>query len=344
MVFMKHFVRISHVRRRSVFHAFSAWSWIKRVAVFVIVLVVLGASFLLFKVEKTFSLVNSRMFTRVLHIDNENGYHEENRIDILLLGIRGKGDPLAGEYLTDTMMVLSIKTDEGKAAMLSVPRDLFVRIPGWGKMEKINAAYAYGLALHRDGLRTATLAVERVVGVDIDYTVAVNFSAFTALIDMVGGVDVYVPREFVEASQWGFAFRVPQGMNHMDGNTALYYARSRYATSDFDRARRQQDILIALEDKIMDLGVLANPIKLGKMLDALSAGVDTDIDFISLLGLVKYADQIDRSTLTRMVLDDSPNGFLVSGYANSAYVLYPKEGIENYSNIKEQFRNIFHAP
>ena len=130
-------------------------------------------------------------------------------------------------------------------------------------------------------------------------------------------------------------------MNHMSGETALYYTRSRYSTSDFDRARRQQDVMIALGNKIMNLGVLASPVRLGRMLDALSEGVDTNIDFISLLNLVKYTNVVKESDVYRMVLDDSPDGLLVSGYANSAYVLYPRAGIENYGEIKDTFRNIF---
>ena len=69
------------------------------------------------------------------------------------------------------------------------------------------------------------------------------------LIDAVKGIDVYVPADFTESSQWGYEFSVPKGMNHMNSETALYYARSRYSTNDFDRARRQQDIITALGKK-----------------------------------------------------------------------------------------------
>ncbi len=163
---------------------FKRLSWLGRVGALAATVIILLASFLLFKVEKTFSLMNGRMFSRIFQIDNENGYHENNRTDILIMGLRGKGDALYGEYLTDTIMVLSIKTDEGKAALLSIPRDLFVRIPGYGKMEKINFAYAYGMQARRGGLRVATLAAERVTGIDIDYAAAVDFWAFRKIIDM----------------------------------------------------------------------------------------------------------------------------------------------------------------
>ncbi|MBI1754937.1 LCP family protein [Candidatus Azambacteria bacterium] len=317
------------------------WSWMKRLGACAAVFVLLFVSFFLFKVEKTFSLINTKMFSKVFQVDNQDDYQEKNRVNILIMGLRGKGDVLNGEYLTDTMMVLSIKTDANKAALFSIPRDLYVRVPGWGKMEKINFAYAYGKQTLHDGLQIATRVVERVAGVHIDYAIAVNFSSFMKLIDMVGGIDVYVPNDFSESAQWGFDFQVPKGVNHMNGETALYYSRSRYSSNDFDRARRQQDVLTALGNKVAGIGVFANPIKLSKMLDALSEGVDTDIDFISLLRFTKYAKAMSEADLARIVFDDSQNGLLVSGFAASAYVLYPKAGIENYNEIKDRFRSVF---
>ncbi len=317
------------------------WPRKKKAGVFALLIALVFVSFFLMKVEKTFSLMNPMWFGKSFTIDNEEKYQEENRVNILIMGFRGGGDTLHGEYLTDTMMVLSMKTNESKAALFSIPRDLFVRMPVSGKMEKINFAYAYGAEAFRDGLQTAARAAERVAGIRMDYAVAVDFSSFIKIIDMVGGVDVFVPKDFTESSQWGFDFRVPKGKNHMDSATALYYARSRYSTNDFDRARRQQDILMALGNKVMSLGVLANPIKLGKMLDAFSSGIDTNIDFISALGLIKQGKSVTSDAVTRIVFDDSPDGFLVAGSVRGAYVLYPKAGMENYREIKEKFRNIF---
>jgi len=315
------------------------WSLRKKIIIFLIALVLALMGFFLLKVGKTFSLVNVGFWKRTFKFDN---YREKDRVDILVLGMRGENDiEEMGKYLTDTIMILSVKTDENKAAMASIPRDLYVKIPQHSKMEKINYAYAYGNTLNGDGLGMAEIVVEEATGVDIDYVAVIDFSAFKKLIDMVGGIDVYAPREFVETSQWGWEFRVPQGMNHMNGETALYYARSRYSTSDFDRSRRQQDIIMALGDKLMRKEILANPIKLNAVLNAVSDGIDTNIDLISLLGMVKYADILKNNNIRKLVLDDSENSLLTSGHINGSYVLYPKEGMENYSRIREKFRNIF---
>ena len=316
--------------------------WKKRLILGAIALVLIVPSFLLFKVEKTFSFITRNVLGKSFTIEGEDAVHrEKNRINILLLGLRGDTGEDAGDYLTDTIIVLSIKTNEEKAALFSIPRDLYVRIPGYNKMEKINHAYAYGMQTQGDGLRIATLTVQRVSGINIDHAVAIDFSTFKGLIDAVGGIDIYVPADFTESSQWGYEFRVPKGMNRMDSETALYYARSRYSTNDFDRARRQQDIITALGKKVMTLGIIANPIALNKTLNTVAAGVRTDIDFISMLGLARYAKIITQGNLERFVFDDSHNGLMASGHANDAYILTPKAGMEDYREIKKRFIEVF---
>ncbi|OGD32352.1 hypothetical protein A3C91_04815 [Candidatus Azambacteria bacterium RIFCSPHIGHO2_02_FULL_52_12] len=317
------------------------WSLKKRLGFFAAALIVLFVGFFVFRVGHTFSFINGGILGKIIHINSADAPEEKNRIDILIVGLRGEGDVEAGDNLTDTIMVLSIKTDTKKAALLSIPRDLYVQIPRYGKMEKINFAYAYGEAVYKDGLSLSTLAVEKATGINIDYAAAINFPTFINVIDALGGIDVWVPKDFSEAQQWGYEFKVPKGWNHFNSETALYYARSRYSTSDFDRARRQHDILTAVAKKATGLGVLANPVKLNRMLDSLAAGVKTDIGFLDMVRLLGYAKSITGDSLARAVLDDSENGLLVSGFVNSAYVLYPKAGVEDYTQIHALFQNIF---
>lgn len=314
------------------------WSVKKKIGVSLLVAFFVVFSFLFAKVEKTFSLINNRFWRRAAHIDN---YYEKNRTDILLMGLRGKDDLENGGLLTDTMIIVSIDTENERMALISVPRDLYVRIPGLNKMEKMNFAYAYGKGKNGDGLNISRQAVEKATGINIDYAAAVDFEAFIGLIDIIGGIDVYVPHEFMETSQWGWEFRVPKGANHMNSETALYYARSRYSTSDFDRSRRQQDILMAITDKAFSLKILSNPVKLNAILNSLSRGLDTDIDFISMLNLIKYADTAQNDQVARFILNDSPDNLLTADHINGAYVLRPKDGMENYDAIKEKIRNIF---
>lgn len=317
------------------------WSFKKRLGFFVAGALVLCAAFFFLKVEKTFSFINHHVLGKFVHLNNADAPEEKNRIDILILGLRGEGDVGAGDTLTDTMMVLSIKTDQKKAALISIPRDLYMQIPRYDKMEKINFAYAYGENVYGDGLDMGRLAVEKVAGINIDYAVAINFPTFIKIIDTLGGIDVYVPHDFSEAQQWGYEFHVPKGWNHMNSETALYYSRSRYSSSDFDRARRQHDVLVAVAKKATSLGILANPITLNAMMDTIAAGIKTDIGFVDGLKLLNYTKLVTSDSLASRVLDTSDGGLLSEGYVNSAYVLYPKAGLEDYTQLHALFRDIF---
>lgn len=317
------------------------WSSKKRLGFFVAGVLVLFAAFFFLKVEKTFSFINHHVLGKFIHLNNADAPQEKNRIDILILGLRGEGDIAAGDNLTDTMMVLSIKTDEKKAALISIPRDLYMQIPRYEKMEKINFAYAYGENVYGDGLDLARLAVEKAAGINIDYTVAINFPTFIKVVDALGGIDVYVPHDFLENQQWGYSFFVPKGWNHMNSETALYYSRSRYSSSDFDRARRQHDVLVAVAKKATSLGILANPVTLNAMLDSIANGVKTDIGFMDGLKLLNYTKLVTNDALIRKTLDTSAGGLLSEGYMNTAYVLYPKAGLEDYTQLHALFRDIF---
>ncbi len=317
------------------------WSFKKRLGFFVAGMVILLAFVFFLKVEKTFSYINYHVFGKSIHLNNTDTPQEKNRIDILILGLRGEGDVEAGDNLTDTMMVLSIKTDEKKASLISIPRDLYIQIPRYEKMEKINFAYAYGENVYGDGLDLSRLAVEKATGINIDYTVAINFPTFIKIIDSLGGVDVYVPYDFIEKQQWGYEFFVPKGWNHMNSETALYYSRSRYSSSDFDRARRQHDVLIAVAKKATSLGILANPVTLNTMLDSIAKGVKTDIGFMDGLKLLNYIKLITGGSLIIKTLDTTAKGLLAEGFIGSNYILYPKAGLGDYTQIHSLFRDVF---
>ncbi len=170
----------------------------------------------------------------------------DGRINILVLGIGGVGHE--APTLSDTMLVLSIDPQTKDTAMLSIPRDLYVKIPATGKYatqySKINAANAYG------GPELAAKVVSSVIGVPIHYYILVDFSGFRQAVDAVGGVDVtvgkaiYDPEYPCDNEKGGYCpFSVAAGPQHMNGTVALRYARSRKSTSDFDRAARQQQII-----------------------------------------------------------------------------------------------------
>jgi len=260
-----------------------------------------------------------------------------DRVTFLLLGIRGEDDPWGG-LLTDVVMLASLDKKSGEVVLISIPRDLFLTIPDARVRSKINAAYAFGVKKggSKVGLQYAKNTVEWVTGASIDHTVLIDFTAFDELLKIVGGVDIYLDKPFVEALQWHcdekgancVSFEVPAGHNHLSSEDALYYIRSRYSSSDFDRARREQQVLIALAERATSLGVLLNPVKVFNMLDVFGSHVKTDMNLNQMRDLLTLANQysLDQNTITQIHLDNSPDGYLVSSIIQKQYVLLPKGG------------------
>ena len=314
----------------------------KKALLIILFVLVLFLAFLFYKTTQTFSLINKDEKSIELGVGFDDNYQEENRTDILILGIRGDDDLQYGGDLTDAIMLVSIDTKNNKVALISVPRDIYVTIPRHnGLKEKINYAYAFGVNKGIGGMNLARYVVENVVGVKIDYVAVVDFELFKKMIDIVGGIEINLPKEFIEKTQWGFEFKLPKGKNVLDGETALYYVRSRYSSNDFERARRQQEVLIALAKKLASAGVLANPIKINNLFNEVGKNVKTNLTLYDVVRLSKYAYNLVSGDAISYVIKTGPDGLLKDGFINENYVLYPKKGIGDFSDIRQKVRNIF---
>lgn len=271
----------------------------------------------------------------------------DDRINLLLLGMAGEGND--GPYLTDTIILASIKPSTENVALLSIPRDLGVKIPerGW---YKINHANAFGeLKGAGEGARLTRAVIEDTFAVEIPYYVRIDFTAFQELIDIVGGITINVARGFTDtqypASDGGYqTVSFPAGAQTMTGDQALIYARSRHGNnnegSDFARARRQQQVLLALKEKILSFQTLANPVRLNSILNSLDQHVATNLEFSDLIALVKMARSFEQARLATVVLDTSEKGYLEDSLTeDGAYVLLPKTG--NFDEIKQLIKHIF---
>lgn len=329
--------------------------------------------FFAFKVGSVIDVINVKETThsfwqKISTIIPVSDYKKDpERIDLLLLGIRGENDPNGG-LLSDTIMLISYKKDTGQLALFSIPRDLYIDIPGISKKERINYAYAYGESKEYGGggLKLSKRIVSNIIGLNIDYAVSVDFKAFQEIVDILGGVTVYRDKPFIEDMQWQgegietspfwykksitdeltgetkeiWALHVPAGKSVLDGSAALYYVRSRFTTSDFDRAKRQQEILLSLKEKGLSLGVLANPFKVLKIMDSLKRNLKTDIPAEKMLTLIDFARGADVSSVKKIGLDTSLEGLLYETKTEEgAYILLPVG--DNFDKIKETFRNIF---
>lgn len=280
---------------------------------------------------------------------------ENDRINILLLGLGGKDHE--GGYLTDTVMVASLVPSTKKAALFSIPRDLTVPIEGMG-WRKINSVYAYAEKNNPDsgGLATSQ-TVNDTLNIPIDYYFRVDFDGFTQLIDEVGGVNVYVEntlddytypalgKESVYPYEDRFEhLHVEKGWQTMDGSLALKFARSRHAYgvegSDFARAKRQQKIIEATKDKLLSTNMLLKPSVITGVIDALSSHISTNLKIWEIIKLWEMFKDVKKEDIANRVLDDGPDGLLVSGRGeDGAYILSPRSG--DFGEIQYLFNNIF---
>ena len=201
---------------------------------------------------------------------------------IMLMGVDERKDDVGR---SDTLMVLQLSKD--KASLLTIPRDTLVYIERHG-YQKVNAAYAYG------GAKLARKTVEEFLGVDIDRYVMINKARFAEVIDAMGGVDIYVERDMHYEDPWdddgGLYIDLKQGIQHLDGKTAIEFVRFRDSEGDVGRVRRQQAFMKACADRLSEPSML---IKIPELLTVAVKAVETDLSSTEMLaaaGSLKNAE------------------------------------------------------
>lgn len=244
----------------------------------------------------------------------------QDLMNILLLGHDGEltGD---GFIRTDTMIIVSINRSAGTVGMLSLPRDLYVYIPGW-TMQRLNLAYIHGEAVGwtNGGFGLLRQTIFYNLGINVHYYAMVDLTGFKAIVDAVGGVELAVdcaiqdlplieaevPRGAVRVNEDG-EYVLPVGYYEMNGAEALWYARSRSSSSDFDRGARQQQVLRAVWRKARDSGLLANAPNLWAQG---SQYIQTNLAFEDVVGLVPLALSLDPGQIEtfnlRRLYDTTP--------------------------------------
>lgn len=231
------------------------------------------------------------------------------RINFLLVGIDRRGGKGWG-YRTDTIIIVTVDPVNKTAGMLSIPRDLQLSIPGNGD-DRINTANVWGYQYDYPGGGPALLkrTIESAFGITIDHYVMADFKAFVEIIDTLGGIDIDVPKTLHDTKYPDprpgdpYAFKTihfDPGWQHMDGERALKYARSRMSTSDFDRAKRQQQILVSIRDKALNLNLLP---KLPTLAATLANNVKTDMTMDEMVELAPLMPQINTANIKQAVLE-----------------------------------------
>lgn len=227
---------------------------------------------------------------------------DSDTLNFLLIG-RDQGS--TSSFRTDTMIVVILWPKEGQVSMISIPRDLWIYIPTVG-MQRINTAYEFGMSSYAGGgaaLLKDTIAYN--LGIRIDHIAMVQFDGFSRIVDTLGGIDVPVACPYTDwrlidpsynpynENNWAL-YTIQPGIDHMDGDLALWYARARQHSNDFDRGRRQQEVLRAIFARALTTNTLT---RIPELYNDFASSIVTDLSLTDMLKLAVYAPNLSNADI-----------------------------------------------
>jgi len=288
---------------------------------------------LCFAIIKILSGMN---FNTVLVAAGESLQKDNNdHTNILIMGTGTKDHE--GSDLTDTIISTSYNHNKKTITMISIPRDLHVKDPKFNSM-RINELYFMAnreLKNSTEALEYMIEKTEELTGLDYQYYVKINFDGFKEIIDKLGGIDVNVKTgiydPFYPKGETGLyeIFSIQPGLQHMDGETALKYARSRKTSSDFDRSNRQQEIILAVKDQTIKTAATLNIEALQELLETAQNNIETNFSVREIMSAAGLMGDIPRERIYSRLLHDNPvdcGGFLYTPLLElygGAFVLIP---------------------
>lgn len=271
-----------------------------------------------------------------------------DRINVLFLGMTGV--PYPAPFLTDSIIVASIRPSTSQLSFLSLPRDLLVSLPNQNTYTKINALFA----IDQKDPSLIRNKVEEITGQPIDYVMVFDVSAVETIVDTLGGLNVLVPEDvndphFPSENGGTETFSVQKGWRYFDGKTAERYLRTRHSDEgDFARMRQQQAVLEALRKKVFGLNLLYDLPTILSIYKTIAAHFQTDIDESAVKRFYDIGKTIRYDHIIEKVVDGdpkNPDSLLISKTftlgGEPAFVLVPKTGNFDYDSIREVVQTIF---
>lgn len=336
-------------------------SWKKRVlltiAIILILIIGAGTWFGLGILGKIDKVVHGNVFSDVgaLFSTTRLKGEAQGRVNILLAGYQGTNSDEGP--LTDSIMVISINTNNDQAFTVSIPRDIWINLPGLG-YNKINAANT-DTNFHQSGYFSGGMGelqkvIQKDFGISLDYYALIDYTAFKDAVNAVGGIRVDIqssdPRGLYDPNvdkAHGGPLKLPNGWVNLNGNQALALALARgdspyaygFPLSDINRTQHQRQMLIALEQKALSAGVLGSPVKISNLFSALSNNVQTNLSLADVIRLAQIAKKINLSNIQSYGLSYGGSQPLLTTYvtSNGQDALIPKAGLNNYSQIQQYF-------
>lgn len=329
----------------------------KRIALLLVLLLLAGGGWFGYKAISNLQKVFHGGLFSVLTTTKLKG-ENVGRVNILLAGNSADDPGHDGANLTDSIMMISIDTKHKNAFMLSIPRDMWVDIPGYGHA-KINEAYVDGQSGHftapgypNGGMGLLEEVVEQNFGLKADYYALIDYNALRDAVNAVGGIDVNIqsedPRGLYDPSiDWvthGPLVKLSNGVQHLNGEQALDLARARgdaygsygFPRSDFDRTEHQRLMILALKSKILSADVLANPVKLSGLFDSIGKNIRTDFTLSEVRRLYDIGKNIANNNIRSVGLNDADGVNLLANYTSPTHqsTLIPAAGIDDFSKIQ----------
>jgi len=335
----------------------------KRVILFVIAFVVLYFGYtgvnLAINMHKLFGGSVLDVF-RTAHLKGS----DTGRVNILIAGNSSDDLGHQGADLTDSIMLLSVNTKNNTAYLLSIPRDLYVNIPGngWGR---INATYDYGVSSNfsetgypNGGMGLLEKVISKDFNINIDYYALINYSAIRDAVNSVGGIAVNIqstdPRGLYDPSidyaTNGYLVKLSNGLHKINGQQALDLARARgdaygsygYANSDFTRTQNQRMMILALKSKVLSAGTLSNPFSLANLFVSLSKNIKTDINLPSAHSIYNVTKNINNNNIQSLSFQNANGKNLLTSHITpeGQDTLIPRAGLGDYSQIRDFISSI----
>ena len=261
-----------------------------------------------------------------------NAWDGTSRLTVLVMGLDRRPGYTGLAYRTDTMMIVSLDPETDTLGILSIPRDLYVNVPGYSALQRINTPMVLGeYDQQGSGPELAMQTVQYNFGIRIHDYIIVDFEAVTTLVDAIGGIEVDVPNaiadwQFPDMNEGYDPLVLNAGLQTMDGETALKYARTRHGDSDFQRAERQQQVLFAVRDQVLSRDAIPGLIlQAPSLYGSLSQDIATNLTLDQMIQLGLYLRDIPLDNIHTGVIDIN----YVMGYTTEegAQVLIPNRAL-----------------
>lgn len=281
----------------------------------------------------------------------------DGRVNILLAGNSVDDPNHQGAALTDSIMIVSINPKTKTAVLLSIPRDMWVDVPGFG-YQKINAAYEDGQSEHfsqagyaNGGMGLLEEVIQQDFGVQSDYEGLLDYTAFRDAVNAVGGVTITIqspdPNGLYDPNA---NLNLPNGTVTLNGQQALNLARARgdgpgsygFPEGDFNRTQHQQQLLIALKNKAESAGVISNPFKIVELINSVGNNFSSDMPLNVMLTIYRDTKGLNSANIQSVTINNIDGQSLVKSYYTNdgEDALIPTAGFNNFSQIQSTIQSV----